>query len=106
MVTGFLLLCDSRRILLSKLLITPDTSLPQPPFYYVGLGLLVAGLAVCATTALGCWITYMPGYIILTMVFIFVYIPIVYLFSVSFTSLFTEIFISFIPETGLGMGLK
>lgn len=68
MISGFLLLCDSRRVLLSRLLATPEGGLPEPPFYYLALALLVAGLTICAVGALGCWATYMPGYAILTIV--------------------------------------
>lgn len=67
-VCGFLLLCDTQRILLSRLLAAPDGGLMQPPFYYMALALLAGGMIVCATAALGCWATYMPGYIILTFV--------------------------------------
>lgn len=67
-VCGFFLLSDSKRILLSRLLASPESGLDQPPFYYLALALLVAGLAICATSALGCWATYMPGYAILTIV--------------------------------------
>jgi hypothetical protein len=50
------------------LLVSPEEELEQPPFYYLALALLAAGLAVCAAAALGCWATYMPGYVILTIV--------------------------------------
>lgn len=66
-VCGFLLLCDTKRILLSRLLAAPE-GLEQPPFYYLALALLAAGLTMCATAALGCWATYIPGYVILTIV--------------------------------------
>ncbi|VVD03409.1 unnamed protein product, partial [Leptidea sinapis] len=66
-VCGFLLLCDSRRILLSRLLVTPEDGLDEPPFYYVGLALLASGLTVCVLGSLGVWATCMPGYIILTL---------------------------------------
>ncbi|KAF9796741.1 hypothetical protein SFRURICE_014565 [Spodoptera frugiperda] len=66
-ISGFLLLCDSKRILLSRLLAAPDDDLlTHPPFYYLALGLLAAGLAMCATGALGCWATYMPSYAVLS----------------------------------------
>ncbi|KAI5641963.1 tetraspanin family domain-containing protein [Phthorimaea operculella] len=71
-VCGFLLLCDTQRVLLSRLLAAPDSGLNQPPFYYLALALLAAGLAMCATSALGCWATYVPGYIILTIYFLIV----------------------------------
>ncbi|KAL4703411.1 hypothetical protein ACJJTC_011200 [Scirpophaga incertulas] len=71
-VCGFLLLCDSQRILLSGLLVSPEEELDQPPFYFLALALLAVGLAVCATAAMGCWATYMPGYIILTFYFLIV----------------------------------
>ncbi|KAJ0179261.1 hypothetical protein K1T71_004973 [Dendrolimus kikuchii] len=70
-VCGFLLLCDTKRILLSRLLAAPE-GLEQPPFYYLALALLAAGLAMCATAALGCWATYIPGYVILTIYFLIV----------------------------------
>ncbi|XP_049865369.1 tetraspanin-1 [Pectinophora gossypiella] len=69
-VCGFLLLCDTQRVLLSRLLAAPDAGLAHPPFYYLALALLAAGLAMCATSALGCWATYMPGYFILTIYFL------------------------------------
>ncbi|CAB3224997.1 unnamed protein product [Arctia plantaginis] len=69
---GFLLLCDSKRILLSRLLAAPDSELAHPPFYYLALALLVSGLAMCATGALGCWTTYMPGYAVLSIYFLVV----------------------------------
>ncbi|GBP69726.1 hypothetical protein EVAR_79961_1 [Eumeta japonica] len=71
-ICGFILLCDTRRVLLSRLLAAPDSSLTHAPFYYVALALLVAGLGACAVAALGCWATYLPGYIILSFYFIVV----------------------------------
>ncbi|RVE48418.1 hypothetical protein evm_006979 [Chilo suppressalis] len=71
-VCGFMLLCDSQRVLLSLLLVSPEEELEQPPFYYLALALLAAGLVVCATAAMGCWATYMPGYVILTLYFLLV----------------------------------
>lgn len=77
-VCGFLLLSDSRRMLLSRLLAMPEDGLYEAPFYYVALALLAAGLTVCVTSAIGVWATYLPGYIILTFVsilwhFLFLY---------------------------------
>ncbi|XP_045492447.1 tetraspanin-17 [Colias croceus] len=71
-VGGFYLLCDTRRILLSRLLATPEDGLEEPPFYYVALALLVSGLAICALASLGVWATCMPGYIVLTLYFLVV----------------------------------
>ncbi|KAJ8726919.1 hypothetical protein PYW08_015316 [Mythimna loreyi] len=72
-ICGFLLLCDSKRILLSRLLAAPDDDLlTHPPFYYLSLALLAAGLAMCATGALGCWATYMPSYMVLSIYFLVV----------------------------------
>ncbi|XP_045763824.1 tetraspanin-17 [Maniola jurtina] len=71
-VCGFLLLCDTRRILLSRLLAMPEEGLEEPPFYYVALGLLIAGITVCAVAAIGVWATYLPGYVILTIYFLVV----------------------------------
>ncbi|XP_072941472.1 tetraspanin-11 [Epargyreus clarus] len=69
-VSGFLLLCDSKRILLSRLLASPEGELIEPPFYYLALALLTLGLIVCAVASLGVWATYMPGYVVLTIYFI------------------------------------
>ncbi|XP_063530462.1 CD151 antigen [Cydia strobilella] len=71
-VCGFLLLVDSRRVLLSRLLAAPDGPLAEAPLHYAALALLAAGLAVCAAAALGCWATYMPSYVILTFYFLMV----------------------------------
>ncbi|CAK1551707.1 unnamed protein product [Leptosia nina] len=71
-VCGFFLLCDTRRILLSRLLATPEDGLEEPPFYYVALALLASGLAVCTLASLGVWATCMPGYIVLTFYFLVV----------------------------------
>ncbi|XP_060800578.1 tetraspanin-33 [Amyelois transitella] len=71
-VCGFLLLCDTQRVLLSRLLASPEAGLDQPPFYFLALALLAAGLLMCATAALGCWATYLPGYFILTFYFLVV----------------------------------
>lgn len=67
-VCGFLLLSDSQRILLSSLLTMPEDGLPEPPFYYVALALLASGLTICFIATFGIWATYMPGYILLTIV--------------------------------------
>lgn len=67
-VCGFLLLCDNKRVLMSRMLASPESSLVQPPFHYLALALLATGLLVCSVAALGCWATYMPGYAILTIV--------------------------------------
>ncbi|CAG9563591.1 unnamed protein product [Danaus chrysippus] len=71
-VCGFLLLSDSKRILLSRLLVSPDSALDEPPFYYLSLALLATGLTVCAVSALGVWATYLPGYAILTIYFLLI----------------------------------
>ncbi|XP_053599610.1 CD151 antigen [Plodia interpunctella] len=71
-VCGYLLLSDKQRVLLSRLLASPESGLEQPPFYFLALALLASGLIVCATAALGCWATYLPGYVILTLYFLVV----------------------------------
>ncbi|XP_047522416.1 CD82 antigen [Pieris napi] len=71
-VCGFFLLCDTRRILLSRLLATPEDGLEEPPFYYVALALLASGLTICTLASLGVWATCMPGYIVLTFYFLVV----------------------------------
>lgn len=67
---------DVPRVLLSRLF-APSTS--HPLFYYVSLGLIAAGLLICALGVLGCWAACLhsrsllgvvchlsPSYIILT----------------------------------------
>ncbi|XP_014355751.2 CD82 antigen [Papilio machaon] len=71
-ICGFLLLCDSQRILLSRLLAMPEESLPEPPFHYIALALLASGLTICFIATFGIWATYMPGYILLTIYFLVV----------------------------------
>lgn len=68
LILGFFLLCDSPRILLSRLLTSASNELPQPPFYYAALAIVGAGLFMTTSGAIGCWATYSRGYCILTFV--------------------------------------
>lgn len=69
---GFLLLCDSSRILLSRLLVPGPVSwietLPHPLFYYFALGVICLGLVLSFSGVLGCWAACLDSYCILTVV--------------------------------------
>ncbi|XP_011495333.1 PREDICTED: tetraspanin-9-like [Ceratosolen solmsi marchali] len=55
MSLGALLLADSDRVLLSRLLGASDVHPEQPLFYYVALVVVVIGFAIAITGILGCW---------------------------------------------------
>ncbi|XP_068083116.1 CD151 antigen-like, partial [Anabrus simplex] len=61
---GGLLLADIPRVLLSRLLL-PAQGPTHPLFYYVALGFMAAGLAVCTTGVLGCWASCLQSHCIL-----------------------------------------
>ncbi|XP_055532357.1 CD151 antigen isoform X2 [Wyeomyia smithii] len=70
---------DAPRILLSRLLIstteqhrTALSELEQPLFYYVALGLTIAGLVAITASLLGCWASCMNTYCILTIYFLII----------------------------------
>lgn len=69
---GFLLLCDSSRILLSRLLVPGPSSwtesLPHPLFYYFSLGVICLGLILCFAGVIGCWAACLDNYCVLTVV--------------------------------------
>lgn len=55
MSLGALLLADSDRILLSRLLGSSDVHPEQPIFYYVALVIVGIGFIIAITGILGCW---------------------------------------------------
>ncbi|GLV31995.1 Tetraspanin 68C [Carabus blaptoides fortunei] len=75
---GFLLLCDSDRVLLSRLLVPGPASLtddlPQPLFYYFALGVIALGLVLCLAGVMGCWAACIDSYCMLIMYFLLVMI--------------------------------
>ncbi|XP_065331399.1 leukocyte antigen CD37-like [Cloeon dipterum] len=56
-VLSALLLSDTERVLLSRLLLLDAEAqkVHYPPFYYAALAVGCAGLAACSTALLGCW---------------------------------------------------
>ncbi|KAJ8941449.1 hypothetical protein NQ318_016889, partial [Aromia moschata] len=68
-VGGMLVLFDSERVLLSKLLSTEQLSpsLPHPLLYYIAIGLSLLGLLIAGTGILGCWASCMNNYCMLTL---------------------------------------
>lgn len=68
---GFLLLCDSSRILLSRLVVPGPaslTKLSQPLFYYFSIGIICLGLILCIAGIIGCWAACLDNYCIFTVV--------------------------------------
>jgi hypothetical protein len=78
-VLGAVLLTDVPRVLLSRLLGSNHMS-SQPLFYYIALGLMGMGLAVCATCVLGFWAVCLDTHCLLALVgnskhaFLFIYL--------------------------------
>ncbi|XP_055625082.1 CD151 antigen [Toxorhynchites rutilus septentrionalis] len=79
LATGFYMFTDAPRILLSRLLISTTehhktllSELEQPLFYYVALGLTMAGLVAITASLLGCWATCMNTYCVLTFYFLII----------------------------------
>uniref|UniRef100_A0A1A9Z0H7 Tetraspanin n=1 Tax=Glossina pallidipes TaxID=7398 RepID=A0A1A9Z0H7_GLOPL len=76
-VSGFYLFSDSKRILLSRLLAaTSDhlNDLPQPLFYYISIGLAVAGLMAILAAMSGFWAACLSTYCCLSFYFLTVVI--------------------------------
>ncbi|XP_014210476.1 CD151 antigen-like [Copidosoma floridanum] len=55
MSLGAILLIDSDRILLSRLIGTNDVYPEQPPFYYAALAVVAIGFLIAIAGLLGCW---------------------------------------------------
>ncbi|CAH1126972.1 unnamed protein product [Ceutorhynchus assimilis] len=70
---GMLVLFDSERILLSKLLAAgPFPELTQPYLYYVSIGLALLGLILATAGILGCWASCLHSYWLLSIYFFLV----------------------------------
>ncbi|XP_066138366.1 CD151 antigen [Euwallacea fornicatus] len=70
---GMLVLFDTERILLSKLLVGgPFSDLTQPYLYYVAIALALLGLTLAAAGILGCWASCLHNYWLLSLYFIIV----------------------------------
>lgn len=68
---GFVLFTDPNRILLSRLIGASSetlSSLSQPFFYYIALGLAVAGLIAIFASFVGWWATCLNNYCVLSIV--------------------------------------
>lgn len=68
---GFALYTDPERILLSRLIGASSdklSHLPHPFFYYIALGLAVAGLIAILSSFIGWWATCLNNYCILSIV--------------------------------------
>lgn len=76
-ISGFYLFTDAKRILLSRLLAaTSDqlNSLPQPLFYYISIGLTVAGLIAVLASIIGFWASCLNTYCFFSLYFLTVVI--------------------------------
>lgn len=70
---GIMVLFDSDRVLLSKLLSAgPFSTLTHPLLYYVSIGLAILGLILASAGVLGCWASCMNNYCLLTSVSVLV----------------------------------
>ncbi|XP_053966319.1 tetraspanin-11 [Anastrepha ludens] len=72
-VSGFYLFTDSKRILLSRLLAATSeklNNLPQPLFYYISVGLTVAGLVAVLAAITGFWASCLHTYCCLSLYFL------------------------------------
>ncbi|KAJ8919136.1 hypothetical protein NQ315_012121, partial [Exocentrus adspersus] len=78
-IGGMLVLFDSDRVLLSKLISTGQllTNMPHPLLYYIALGLSLLGLILAATGILGCWASCMHNYCMLTSYFLIILLVLV-----------------------------
>ncbi|KAL3279231.1 hypothetical protein HHI36_016744 [Cryptolaemus montrouzieri] len=70
---GLLLLFDTDRVLLSKLLVSGvQASLRYPLFYYAAIGVTVLGCILAMTGVLGCWASCMHSYWMLSIYFLII----------------------------------
>lgn len=73
---GFILFTDSNRILLSRLVgASSETllNLTHPFFYYIALGLALAGLIAILTSFIGWWATCLNSYCVLSIVRVIIF---------------------------------
>lgn len=72
-VSGFYLFSDTKRILLSRLLAATSehlNDLPEPLFYYISVGLAVAGLIAILAAMMGFWASCLNTYCCLSFYFL------------------------------------
>ncbi|KAF2881390.1 hypothetical protein ILUMI_24788 [Ignelater luminosus] len=75
---GLLVLFDSGRILLSRLLSPgPLTAMPHPLLYYLALGVTALGLLLAGVGILGCWASCLHSYLMLTAYFLIIMVILV-----------------------------
>ncbi|XP_067627009.1 tetraspanin-11 [Eurosta solidaginis] len=73
LISGFYLFTDPKRILLSRLLAATSEqldNLPQPLFYYISIGLAVAGLLAVLAAIAGFWASCLHTYCCLSLYFL------------------------------------
>ncbi|XP_065367530.1 uncharacterized protein Tsp68C [Calliphora vicina] len=73
LLSGFYLFSDTKRILLSRLLAATSeqlNDLPQPLFYYISVGLAVAGLIAVLAAMMGFWASCLNTYCCLSFYFL------------------------------------
>ncbi len=70
LVSGFHLLMDEQRVLLSRLLIVGNNKLdlPEPLFYYIAMGLAIAGVVALIASMIGWWAACLNTYCLLSIV--------------------------------------
>lgn len=71
LVAGFYLFTDPPRILMSRMLCAGSeqmADLPQPLFYYVALGLGIAGSIALFASMIGWWVVCLNTYCMLSLV--------------------------------------
>ncbi|KAF5294670.1 hypothetical protein FQA39_LY02802 [Lamprigera yunnana] len=75
---GLLILFDSGKILLSRLLSSgPLTSMSHPLLHYVAIGVTSAGLIIVGVSLLGCWASCLHNYFLLTTYFLIIMVILV-----------------------------
>ncbi|KAK4883014.1 hypothetical protein RN001_006333 [Aquatica leii] len=75
---GLLVLFDSGKILLSRLLsVGPLTSMPHPLLYYIAIGVTSVGLVIVGIGIIGCWASCLHSYFLLTFYFLIIMIILV-----------------------------
>ncbi|XP_045461051.1 CD151 antigen [Harmonia axyridis] len=76
---GLLLLFDSDRVLLSKLLVSGvQANLRYPLLYYASIGITLMGCVLAMTGVLGCWASCMHSYCMLTLYFLIIILVLIF----------------------------
>lgn len=84
LLSGFHLSMDTPRVLLSRLLIIGNDKLdlPEPLFYYIAVGLAVAGVVAIIASMIGWWATCLNTYCLLSIYFLIVLILLIVEFGI------------------------